>query len=61
MQIHLEKSKNEHTEITALKCKSFETELAEIKLLVAKLFPNPTFIQPPDITMTGFDMHKKRR
>ena len=60
MQNHLEKSKDEHLEMTAVKCKTFEAELNNLKLVIAKTSPKPIFIQPPDIIVTDFEGCKKR-
>ena len=59
MQNHLDRRKDKHLEMTAMKCKTFETELTNLKLMFAKIAPRPIFCQPPDITLTGFERHKK--
>ena len=56
MKEHLDKSKDEHLKMTAMKCKVVETELTNLK---PKISPKPVFNQPPDITMTGFERRKK--
>ena len=59
MQKHLDGSKDQHLEMTAMKCKTFETELTSLKLVISKISPKPIFSQPPDMTMTGFERRKK--
>ena len=59
MKEHLDKSKDEHLKMTAMKCKVVETELTNLKLVIAKISPKPVFNQPPDTTMTGFERRKK--
>ena len=59
MQSHLDKTKDKHLEMTAMKCKTFEAELTNLKLMFAKIAPRPLFSQPPDMTMTGFEERKK--
>ena len=55
MQYHLEESKDQHLEMTAMKCETNETEINNLKLVIAKMSPKPIFSQPPDITMTDFE------
>ena len=60
MKNHLEESKDEHLEMTAVKCKTVGAELNYLKLVIAKISPKPIFNQPPDINMTDFEGCKKR-
>ena len=55
MQKHLDERKDHHLEMTAMKCKANETEITNLKLVIAKISPRPIFSQPPDMTMTGFE------
>ena len=59
MKNHLEESKDEHLEMTAVKCKTVGAELNYLKLVIAKISPKPIFNQPPDINMTDFEGCKK--
>jgi TNF receptor-associated factor 4 len=47
MKTHLEKSKDEHLEMTAVKCKTFEAELNNLKLVIGKISPKPIFQSTP--------------
>ena len=59
IQSHLDEVKDRHLEMAAMKCKTIEIEVNNLKLIIAKMSPKPIFVQPPDITVTCFERCKQ--
>ena len=58
MKTHMEAKKDEHLEMFSAKCKEYERELRELKLVISQIAPNPVFIPPSDIVMNNFEKFK---
>ena len=55
MKDHLDDSKDEHLEMTALECTNLKAELVDLKLVVGRIASKPLFSQPPDFIMDDFE------